>query len=109
VQAPVILSVSYEADRSSDGSDEPKQHVDQIDPHGILHSLDSSIHLSFLFDIHVSEQAKDSHPENEQDGVPAEEDHARERGDYEWKDGINQSRDGTEDADCGRKALVSSN
>ena len=53
-----------EPHRREDGREEPEQHIDQIDPHGILHPLDSAVSLGFLMHKHLPKDPEHGCPEN---------------------------------------------
>lgn len=44
--------------------DEPKQHVDEVDPDRVLHALDAAVALRFLVDVQLAENAEDCCPED---------------------------------------------
>jgi len=52
--------------------DQPKQRIHQINPNGILHSLDPII-VCPRTDIHLAEDAKERDPQDEEYEVPDEE------------------------------------
>ena len=43
---------------------QPKNHIHQINPHGILHALDPSIAFGILVDEHLPKDAEERRPEN---------------------------------------------
>ncbi len=51
---------------------QPKQRINQIHPDGIFHPLHTLISLGSLLNIHVSKEAEEGDPEDEEDRVPDE-------------------------------------
>lgn len=78
MQAPATAPPPPKANATKDRAHKPKQHVDKVNPHGILHPRNTTISFRILFDVHRSKETKDSGPEYEQDNVPAKEDRSRE-------------------------------
>lgn len=60
----LAAAISEKHQTAGDGSDEPKQHVDQIDPDRVLSPLDSAIALRVLVDEKFAKEAKDSGPQD---------------------------------------------
>jgi len=47
-----------------DCGDEPQQHIDQIDPHCVLHPRHARIAFWILMDVQFAEDAEDGSPED---------------------------------------------
>ena len=47
-----------------DGGKKPEQHVDQVNPHCVLHSFDPTIALWVRMDVQFAKDTKDCRPEN---------------------------------------------
>jgi hypothetical protein len=70
VQRPPLAKEDKE-DCSIDGSQQPQQHVCQINPNSILHAIYSRVSGRIrLVDEHLPEDAKHDYPEEEQEEVP---------------------------------------
>lgn len=57
-------TVAEEQHGSVCGGYQPEQHVGQIDPDRVFHSLDARISLSIFFDVHVAKEPEDPHPKD---------------------------------------------
>jgi hypothetical protein len=69
-------------DRHPDRADQPQQHIHKINPNGMLHPENARIALCVGFDVEIPEDAKDSNPKDEEDGIPDEEEgNAADEGD----------------------------
>ena len=49
---------------SHNSRDQPQQHINQIDPHRILHPLDPTVTLRLLMNIQFPKRAKYSRPQD---------------------------------------------
>ena len=61
------IAVSPEGNRSGHRGDEPEQHVDEVDPNGVLEARDVVVAVWVLVDVDVGEDTEDGGPE---DAVP---------------------------------------
>lgn len=48
--------------QSENSGDEPEQHINEIDPHSILHAEDLAVTLGVLLYVHLAEDAKERYP-----------------------------------------------
>lgn len=62
VQTPLIPK--QEHDHANDSADEPQEHIDQVDPDGVFHSLDPAIALRVLVNVEFTEDTEDGCPED---------------------------------------------
>jgi hypothetical protein len=69
--------------RAVDGSPEPKDHIDEVDPNRILHANNAFVALRVLLDIHLPEDAKQHQVEEESEDVDGEEDEGLDEGHHE--------------------------
>lgn len=110
---PVSNPINGHAHRTN----QPKQRIRQINPHSILHSLNTSIPFRLGVDVHAAKETEERDPENEENGVPDEgHGNARSEGDHvkESCDGGQGGGDFCEDLEDGcqsrcacRKLMVS--
>lgn len=69
-EAALAVLVHPPVGSAGDGADEPKQHIGEVDPDGVLHALNVAVALGVLFDVHVAKQAEERDPEHEDDEAP---------------------------------------
>lgn len=105
MQASAALLPPPETNDTNDNADQPENHIDKVDPHSILHSLNVTVPFRILVDVHRSEQPKHSDPEDEENDIPREENSGGEGADDYWKNGIDQSCHRAENAYRCRKTL----
>lgn len=55
---------------SGDGCNQPEKRTGQVYPHGVLHAFDVSVAMGVFVDVKLSEDSKQSDPQDEQDGIP---------------------------------------
>lgn len=55
-----------------DGSAEPEQHVDKIDPDGVFHADDTRVAFGVFVDVEFAEGAEEGHIEDEHERIPRE-------------------------------------
>jgi len=65
------VAVPPEHERSNDRSDEPEEHVDEVDPDGVLEPRDVVIAVWVLMDVDRGEDAEDSRPQDAANGMLA--------------------------------------
>ena len=58
MQTP-LLAQDEKHKRAEDGAEQPEQHVDEIDPHAVLHALDARVAFGFFVDVHAAEDAEE--------------------------------------------------
>ena len=60
MQTPLIPHQDH--DDADNGGQKPQQHVDEVDPHGVLHAFDPAVALWVFVDVEVAEGAEDGGP-----------------------------------------------
>lgn len=69
-EAAVSLAVGEPVGGCADKGEEPQDGIDEVDPDGVLHALHAAVALGVLIDVHLSKNAKQRNPQDEEDQVP---------------------------------------
>lgn len=59
-EARTPLAVAPPVAKCSDGSEKPQQSIGEVDPYGVLHSLDAAVALRICVDVHLYSSVSDT-------------------------------------------------
>lgn len=94
------LHPSPEENGANDGTHEPQQQVDQVNPDGVLHARDATAVLGVLVDVHLAEDTKYCAPEHKQHKVPGGHNVCLDEGHH-----VDEGGEGAKSTDHGRVDL----
>lgn len=69
-EAAMPLTMSEPVRGGADKGEEPQDGAGEVDPDGVLHALNARVALGVLIDVHLSKNAEQCDPQNEEDEVP---------------------------------------